>query len=141
MLELYATILSVCWHKQRYRSSFSVEIGLSETASTFRWEASSRYFILTQRGPRFPAILIGREEVFYKLLVLELNASFQQSRKLKLELADDVKLSDEPTTGEVRFLFSRLKIDLPSEFNDQDVSEIVAKALHAKNPYGVVSDV
>jgi hypothetical protein len=139
MIELYATILAVCWYKQRYKSSFSAEIGLSATASTFRWEASSHYFILTQRGPRFPAMLIGKEEPFYRLLVLELNANFHQARKLNLELADDIKLSDEPTIEETRSLFSQIKIELSADFNDKDVSAIVAKALHDENPYETIA--
>jgi hypothetical protein len=139
MIESYATILAVCWYKQRYKSSFSAEIGLSTTASTFRWEASSHYFIMTQRGPHFPAMLINREEPFYKLLVLELNASFQQTRKLNLELADDVKLNDEPKIEQVRSLFERLKIDLSPDFSDEDISAIVAKALHDENPYKAVA--
>jgi hypothetical protein len=139
MIELYATILAVCWYRQRYKSSFSAEIGLSTTASTFRWEASSHCFILTQRGPQFPAMLIRREEPFCTLLVLELNASFQQARKLKLELADGVKLSHEPKIEEVRSLFSRIKIGLPADFNNDDVLEIVAKALHDEDPYKAVA--
>jgi hypothetical protein len=56
-IELYSTMMAVCWYMQRYEY-FTAEIGLSKTASTLRWEASTHYFILPQRGPRFPAMLI-----------------------------------------------------------------------------------
>jgi hypothetical protein len=133
-IELYATILAVCWHKRRY-DLFTVEIGLTDAASTFRWEASSQYFILTQRGPRFPAMLIEHTDPFYSLLVSELNASFRQARHLQLELAREVYLSDEPTIEEARALFSRLGVEVPADFVGDDISEIIAKALHFENPY------
>jgi hypothetical protein len=133
-IELYATIMAACWHKQRYEP-LTVEIGLSTVASTFRWEASSQYFLLTQRGPRFPAMLIEREDPFYSLFVSELNASFRQARRVPLELATDVRLSDDPTIEETRVLFSKLGLELPSDLEDEDVSEIVTKALHDENPY------
>jgi hypothetical protein len=133
-IELYATIMAACWHKQRYEP-LNVEIGLSTVASTFRWEVSSRHFILTQRGPRFPAMLIEREDPFYSLFVSELNASFRQARRVPLELAASVRLSDGPTIEETRAIFSRLDLELPSDLDDEDVSEIVNKALHDENPY------
>jgi hypothetical protein len=133
-IELYATILATCWYRQRYEP-FAVEIGLSTTASTFRWEASSEYFIITQRWPQFPAMLIDRKDPFYTLFVSELNASFRQTRKVPLERAVSMHLSDEPTIEETRTLFSRLEIDLPSDFDDSDVSEIIIKALHGENRF------
>ena len=133
-VELYATILAACWHKQRYEP-LTVEISLSALASTFRWEVSSQFLILTQRGPRFPAMLIERGDPYYDLFASELNASFRQARKVPVELAADVHLSDDPTIDETRMLFSRLGLELSPEFADQAVSEIVAKALRDKNPY------
>jgi hypothetical protein len=133
-IELYATIMAACWHKQRYEP-LTVEIGLSTVASTFRWEVSSQHFILTQRGPRFPAMVIDREQPFYDLFISELNASFRQARRVPLELARGVHLSDRPTVKETRMLFSELGLELSSDFGDEDVLEIVAKALHDENPY------
>jgi len=132
-IESYATILAACWHKQRY-DPLTIEIGLSSAASTFRWEAASQYFILTQRGPRFPAMLINRTDAFYSLFVSELNASFRQSHKLPMELARDAQLSDEPTVQEVRALFVNLRTEL-DDISDEDVSEIITKALNDENPY------
>jgi len=133
-IELYATIVAICWHRQRYEY-FTAEIGLSKMASTFRWEASTHCFILTQRGPRFPAMLIEQKEPFYNLLVSELSASFRQARRVPVELAATVKLSDEPTPEEARTLFSAIGVALPSDFSDEDISTIIAEALHAENPY------
>jgi hypothetical protein len=133
-IELYATILAVCWHKQRYEP-FTIEVGLSAVASTLRWEASSDCFILTQRGPRFPAMQVKRSDPFYSLFVSELNASFRQARRVPMYLAGTVQLSDMPSVVEVRELFSRLDVELPPDFDDEDVSEIIAKALDDENPY------
>lgn len=132
-IESYATIVAACWHKQRY-DPFTIEIALSPVASAFRWEAASQYFMLTQRGPRFPAMLISHTDTLYSLFVSELNASFRQSRKLSIELVRDVRLSNEPTVQEVRALFAKLNIGL-DDISDKDVSEIIAKALHDENPY------
>jgi hypothetical protein len=133
-VELYATILAVCWWKNRYES-LSIELALTNIASTFRWEAASHYFILTQRGPRFPAMLIEHGDPYYHLFTSELNASFRQARKVQLELCDHTDLSDDPSVEEVRKLLAKLGIDIPASFDDSDVCAIIDKALHDKNPY------
>lgn len=133
-IELYATIVAVCWHKRQY-AKFFAEVGLSENVSTFRWEASSNYFILTRRERRFPAILIKDGDPLYPLLSSELEISFRQTRRVPLEEATGAQLSDEPSVLEVRDLLSRINLALPDSFGDDDVLAIIDKALHSKNRY------
>jgi hypothetical protein len=131
---VYATILAVCWHTQEYEH-FTAEIGLSATVSTLRWEATDNLFLWTSRGPEFPAMLVARHEPFYEILLSEMDASFRQAHRVPLELASEVRLSGNPTTGEVRALFSKIGVDLPSDFTEKDILEIITKALDGSNPY------
>lgn len=133
-IELYATILAVCWYLNRHLN-FDAEIGLTNLASSFRWEASSNWFILTQRGPQYPAFLIGSEDPLYGLFLGELDGSFRQSHQLYLRPASEILVSAEPTVDEARAVFSKLEIDPPSSFTDDDILEIIAKALHDTSPY------
>jgi hypothetical protein len=137
--ETFATILAACWYKQRYRL-LTVEIGLSETITTFRWDLSSRSLIITQvvmqRDAREPALLITRGSTYYDRHATELRTSFEQSRLLPIEqAAKSVLLSDEPSVEEVQKLFVALNVPLPSSFDDVAVSDIIRKAVQAKNPY------
>jgi len=45
--ESYATVLAACWYLQRF-AWLSIEMGLSATMSTFRWDLSTRCVIITQ---------------------------------------------------------------------------------------------
>lgn len=133
-MHLYATVVAVFWHKQRY-GRFSAEVAFSENTSTFRWEASSEYFMITRRDERFPAMFIGKEDPFYDLLTSELDLSFRQARRLPLEKAAGLKLSNEPTADEVRALLSKVGIELPGDFDDSDIPTIIEMALHGNNLY------
>lgn len=133
--ESLATILAACWHRQRYRL-LSVDVGLSPTITTFRWDLSSRYLIITQQDPREPALLIKRGWVYYDRYATELLTSLEQSTRLPIEqAAKAVPLSDEPSLEETQKLFVALNLPLPSSFDDRAVSDIIRKALQAKNPY------
>lgn len=141
-IELYATILSACWHMQHFYG-LDISIALTKRVSTFRLEASSDYFMLTQRGPQYPAIIIARqhrrygvlrEHPLYGLFVSELKTSFEQSRHLPLERARFIYLSETPTIHEACELFAKLEIS-PIDFDDDDISEIIAKSREHHNPY------
>jgi hypothetical protein len=133
--EAFATILAACWYRQRYRL-LTVEVGLSSTITTFRWDLSSRCLIITQQNPREPALLIKRGWVYYDRYVTELLTSLEQANRLPIEqAAKAVPLSDEPSVEEVQKLFVALNLPLPSSFDDRAVSEIIRKAVKAKNPY------
>lgn len=133
-IELYATILAVCWHMNR-SLDFVAEIGLTSLVSSLRWEASSKWFIITQREPQFPAFMIAREDPLYGLFLAELNGSFRQTHQLPLKPASRILVEDEPTVDEARAVFSELAIDPPESFTDDDIKTVITKALHGDNPY------
>jgi hypothetical protein len=134
--ELYATVLAACWYRKQYQMlDIQIEVGLSQIISTLRWDLSSHSLIITQRGPRFPALIIERNKIHYASWHTELWTSFGQCRRVPLELADGVIMSDSPTTSEVRDMFDAIKLSLPIEYDEKSVSEIIGKAFHDNDPY------
>ncbi len=132
--ESFATVLATCWYRQRF-PFLKIELGLSGVMTTFRWDLSSRSVIMTQEDPTAPAMVIENGKPYYRAYSRELVASFNQARRVPLDQAGDLQLSDEPTVEETRKLFSVLDLELPRSYSDRDVSELVVKALRARNPY------
>jgi hypothetical protein len=132
--EAFATILAACWYRQRF-TFLTIEVGLSSVMTTFRWDLSSSCVIMTQEDPAGPSLMFDREKPYYRSYNRELMASFNQARRVPLDNASDLVLSEEPTVEETRKLFSMLTLELPRSYTDRDVSELVVKALRAKNPY------
>ncbi|MEU6573718.1 hypothetical protein [Streptomyces sp. NPDC046805] len=130
--ELYSTIFAACWYKQRH-PLLKIEVALSSTMTLFRWDMTQNYLFITERGPRFPAMVIEEGCFFYKYWRNELVEQFEQSHRVSL--TDAPRLSDEPTPSEARELFARLQLTLPDHFNDEKVDLIVRRAIHAQNPY------
>lgn len=127
--ESYATVLAACWYKQRY-APLRIELGLTSAISTFRFDMSSRYLIVTQRGPRFQAMMVGRDKPHYDYWGFELDMSFDRARQVPVNaVASRFRLGDRPSATEVRQLFQELSVELPPEYTDDDVNEIVTKAL------------
>jgi hypothetical protein len=137
--ESFATILAACWYRQRFRL-LNVEVGLSSAITTFRWDLSSHYLIMTQligqRDAREPALLIERGSIYYDRYATELRTSLEQSLLLPIEQASKtVSLDDEPSVEQTQKLFVALNLPLPSSFDEDAVSEIIQKAIHGKNLY------
>lgn len=127
--ESYATVLALCWYVGQY-APLSVEVGLSTTISTFRYDVSSRYLVITQRGPQFPAILVERTRPQYDYWRFELDTSFSRSRRLPIsQVTARIRLDPRPTTTQVRRLFEELSIPLADAFSDVDVDDIITKAV------------
>lgn len=131
--EIYATILAACWYKQRF-DHLEIQIGLSSVITTFRWDLSPSSLIITQRGPRFPAMLVEQGTRHYSCWSFELNTSLRQARKVPLERLVDFPLMM-PTVSQVRALFSHLEIELPGEYGEREIEEIINGALHSGDPY------
>jgi hypothetical protein len=132
--ESYATVLAACWYRQRF-SFVTIEIGLSSVMTTFRWDMTPHRLIITQEDPQFPAMMLEPGKYYYEIYSRELMASLRQSRAVPLSQMDHNGLSDEPTLDEARKLFTQLELPIPRAFTDRDVTEIISKALQAKNPY------
>lgn len=132
--EAFATILASCWYRQRF-PFLTIDVGLSKVMATLRWDLSSRCMIMTQEDPAGPALMFDKDKAYYRAYSRELMASFNQTRRVSVDDASDLVLGEEPTVEETRKLFSLLALELPRSYTDRDVSELVVKALRAKNPY------
>jgi len=133
--EAFATILAACWYLQRYVSFLTIEVGLSRTMTTFRWDVSSRCVVMTQEDPAAQALMFEKGKPYYDAYSRELVASFKQAQQVDLDKAGELQLSDEPTIEETRELFTLLELELPRSFSERDVTDLIRKALRAKNPY------
>ncbi len=131
-VELFATILAACWWKQHY-PPLKIEVALSPTMTLFRWDMTQNVLFITERGPRFPAMMIKEGRFFYDYWRNELDEQFEQSHRVPLTNAPI--LSEEPTRDEARDLFARLDLPLPEYFSDDDIDLIVRQAINAQNPY------
>jgi hypothetical protein len=132
--EAYATVLAACWYRQHF-SFVTIEVGLSATMTTFRWDMTPHRLIITQEDPQFPAMMLEPGKYYYEIYSRELMASLRQARRVPINQLDQMELSDEPTVGETRKLFVDLDLPIPRVFTDRDVAAIVGKALRPKNPY------
>jgi len=131
-LELYATIFAACWWNQHY-PSLRIEVALSSTMTLFRWDMTQNVLLITERGPRFPAIMIREGGFYYDYWRNELDEHFSQC--WSVALIDAPRLSEQPTPTETRDLFDRLQLTIPDYFSDEDVDLIVRQAIDAQNPY------
>lgn len=133
--ELYATILAACWYRARYEL-LEIDVALSSVVTTFRWEMSSGYFILTQQGPRFPATLVEKGHLYFDCWATEIRTSFLQGRRLLIDSVSNDDLSREPTVDEVRHTFRLVGVEPPADFTDEEIAEVCRLALRDTDPYG-----
>lgn len=133
--ESFATVLAACWYKRTHRQLLDIQVGLASTVSMFRYDLSMSRIIITQDDSEFPATVISSESPLYDGYDTELRSSFAQTRQVDLAAADGLQLSPRPTPAEVRRLFVPIGVPLPENFSDDDLEEIIRKALKAKNPY------
>ncbi|TDC38432.1 hypothetical protein E1281_39170 [Actinomadura sp. KC345] len=132
--EAYATILASCWHKQRF-AMLDIDIGLSRTMTTLRYDLAATRIVVTRDDPRGEALVIDSDKFYYSWVSAELQTSLDQARRVPVEQARLAPLDDEPTVEEARKLFEVIGIDLAQGYTDRDVIEIIRKALRAKDPY------
>ncbi|WP_433564110.1 hypothetical protein ACQP1O_01265 [Nocardia sp. CA-151230] len=130
----YATALACAWYRQQ--SEFlTVELGLSSTLSTYRWDMSDNVVIMNQRGSKTPALLFERGKSQYSDFTRELAVSFKQAQPVQLSRDADLRPPSEPTIGQVRRLLESLGLPLPTVYTDDDVIEIVEYALRPVNTF------
>jgi hypothetical protein len=134
-MELCATILAACCYRTRY-DLLEIDVALSSTVTTFRWEMSSNCFIITQQGPRFPATLVQKDHLYFDCWATEIRTSFQQGRRLLIDQVEVSDLGDEPSVEEVRNTFRSLGLGIIADLTDEDVGELVRMAIHDTDPYG-----
>jgi hypothetical protein len=132
--EAYATLLSACWHKQRF-AMLDIDIGLAQTMTTLRYDLAATRLVVTRDDPRGEALVVDSNKFYYSWVSAELQTSLDQARRVPVEQARLAPLDDEPTVEEVRKLFEVIGIELARSYTDRDVIEIIRKALRAKDPY------
>jgi membrane protein implicated in regulation of membrane protease activity len=132
--ESFATIVAVCWYRQHF-TFLDVTLGLSSVMTTFRWDMSSRFLVITQEDPNGPALVADAGRPYYRAWDRELHASLEQARRVPLDRVREVELSEEPTIDEVRKLLRAVGSELPHAFGDPEASDIIRRAIKAPNPY------
>ena len=137
--ESFATILAACWYRQRCASFLTIEVGLSRTMTTFRWDVSSRCVVMTQEEPAAQALVFEKGKPYYDAYCRELVVSFKQAQQVHLDKARELQLSDEPTIEETRELFTLLELELPHSFSERDITALIRKAL-GQEPLSVIDD-
>lgn len=123
----FATVLALCWYRQRF-VLLQPTIGLSPVMSTFRWDISPTFALMTQEDSTAPAMYFDHAMSHYRAYLRELAMSFEQSRRLDLARIDEAALSDAPTPEEVRRLFTLLRLELPGSITDNDVVDVIRRA-------------
>ncbi|WP_073752384.1 hypothetical protein [Streptomyces sp. CB03234] len=131
--ESYATVLAACWFRMQL-TTLDISVHLSSTVPTLRFDLSDSSLIITQDDPSRVNLQVRRGQPLYDYYLTELHQSREQATAVELRNATLLSLS--PTVDEVRALFDALALPLPRTFTDADVGEVIAKALHAEDPYG-----
>lgn len=134
-LESFATVVAACWNRQQYQP-LDIRLGLTDVVSTFRYDMSSEYLIVTTEDSDLPGLLVPRGKPLFDAYGVELHNSFEQARIVPLERTDRMPLSDDPTTDEVRKLLEALDLRPERPLDEKEAAIVVQKAFHAKNPYG-----
>jgi hypothetical protein len=128
--ELYATILAACWYRQRFVQP-DIEVGLTRTMSTFRYDMSETSLIITQDDSVLSQF-IPRKSELYRRHEVELFISHNQATPVPLKKASSIPLDIIPTSEGVSQVFQALELPLHSSV---DRGHIIQRAFHAKNPY------
>lgn len=130
----FATILAVCWFKQRY-GLLDTDLRLSSVTTTFRWDMSSRWIMITEGDPTAPALLVEKGTFYYDRWSTELTVSLEQARPVPLDADQLLPLSDRPTVNETRRLLESIRTPLPRSFTDRDVMDVVRLAFERRSTY------
>ncbi len=130
----FATILAVCWFKQRY-GLLDMDLRLSTVNTTFRWDMSARWIMITEGDPTAPALLVEKGTFYYDRWSTELTVSLEQARRVPIESDQLVPLGDHPTVDETRRLFDGIRTPLPRSFSDRDVMDIVRMSFERRTTY------
>jgi hypothetical protein len=131
--ESFATVLAAYWYQQRFQL-LDLTMGLTSTMSTFRFDLSATRIIITQDNSEFPAMMILSDSPLYDGYATELRTSLSQARRVPFEEVR-VLFDEMPTEAQVREFFASAKLPLPEFYSDEDVRQVIEKAIRAKNPY------
>ena len=83
-VEAYATVIAAAWYSRN--RNIAVNLGLSSTMSTLRYDLTDEFVIVTNEDPTSTALLIGDDDdsSYLESVGLELLTSYDQSRRLDM---------------------------------------------------------
>lgn len=131
--EIYATILETIITKHR-EPLLRIDLGLTNYFSSFRFDLSSKYVIVTKEDKLAPAMRCDRGTYFYQSYRDEIMLAYNQARKIN-QLSNIPPLSVSQLNSEkVEKLFLEMGLDNQG-MNEQDFDEVLNLAKNSKNPY------
>lgn len=130
--EAYATILMVVIMRAE-EPLLRIKLGLSRTFSTFRYDMSSSYLIITNEDKRAPAIKVDKGTYFYDEYKEDLRRSFEQSRIVQVDRSEGLSRQS-VTPANVESIFRQIGL-ISSDAAQLKLDEVIALALSPDNPY------
>jgi hypothetical protein len=79
-------------------------------------------------------MMILSDSPLYDGYATELRTSLSQARRVPFEEVR-VLFDEVPAEAQVREFFAAAKLPLPEFYSDEDVCQVIEKAIRAKNPY------
>jgi hypothetical protein len=130
-IELYATIISAYMCSAKV-PQLELHIALSNRASLFRVDLTSKAAIITTPDPKDPALLYGATGYFHGAMREDLHDLFQQCRQLPSE---PPRLVDEQLNApRLREFLTSLGIATPT-LSEDDLTQVIGLARAPYNPY------
>lgn len=145
-IEAYATIIAAIWFTLHTR--VRAHIALSSTMSTFRYDLSDDFVIITNEDPLGRALMVRRTSSFFASIERELITSFDQARQIDISTArlprhritpDDVRRVLRSLSGleaDESFLTSEVCAEIASKAISEDhAQELGFERGGATDPY------
>jgi len=128
--ELYATL--ICIQIATYEEPLlRINLGLINVFSSFRFDLSSEYVIVTKEDKYAPAMRCDKETFFYKSYLDEMVIAHKQSSKLpNVEKVPSRNELDQNLTKELL-----VQMGLGTTIEDSDITEVLSLVKKLENPY------
>jgi hypothetical protein len=130
--EIYATIFEV-YRITSHLPLVQVSIGTVDTLSTFRYDLSSQYLLITKEGRKDPAIRTDLGSFFYESFKAELTLQLQQSDLLPDP--HDISFRGGQSKEDVRALLSELGFSDGFLDSEESLDLITRLARERVNPF------
>jgi hypothetical protein len=124
--EVYATVLALCWYRDRFDPLLDVALAFSPVYQTQRIDIADHMMIMTPDDPREPGLVVRKDSMLYPIYVSQLRESFLQSREMPIRLVRRSLTADRPRVADVRLLFRTIGLE-QSDLSDAEVERIIRK--------------
>lgn len=132
--EIYATILDTVITKHR-EPLLRIDLGLTNYFSSFRFDLSSDYVIVTKEDKLAPAMQCDKGTYFYQSYRDEIMLAYNQARKInQLNTVPSLSVS-QLDSQQVEKLFIEMGLDNQG-MNRQDFDLVLNLVKDCQNPYG-----